>query len=122
VTREKPPPASATDRQRRYRTTKGLRSIDVSAEVLATLKILRSRLGQPTDVILKRALEALDAHLNPASVEEYRKLGRTYYLLRLRFFTNTRPTAVQHQQVRLNRHRVIQRPNYRGAPNENFRQ
>lgn len=38
--------------------------------MLATLEILRARLGQPTDVILKRALEALDAHLNPASVEE----------------------------------------------------
>ncbi len=56
-----PSAASAAERQQRYRASRKLASIDVSAAVRETIQHLRKQMQKPTDAVLTQALGLLAA-------------------------------------------------------------
>ena len=60
------PATSGSERQQRYRASRDLASIDVSAAVRQTIQDLRGRLRTSTDAVLRQALALLAAQHEPS--------------------------------------------------------
>lgn len=66
-------PVSATERQRRYRDSRHLVSIDVGRQTVDTLGTLRARTGMTTDALIATSLAVFAAELDSKSQPKRRK-------------------------------------------------
>jgi hypothetical protein len=57
-------PLSPAERQKRYRASRDLLSIDLRRETVEAISKLRVQMGLPTDAVIKAALLALTKQLN----------------------------------------------------------
>jgi hypothetical protein len=67
------PPNKASERQKRYRASHDLLSIDIRRETVEAISKLRVQMGLSTDAVIKAALAALTQHLNKKAPSGRRK-------------------------------------------------